>query len=105
MNFENFINSETNSSNSNELLKIIETISFAAIKTSKLIFSPERKDLDQNIGSINADGDKTKKLDIETDLIFKEHLKNCNLKWYASEEENAEVFFNSKASILYALIL
>ena len=96
MNLENFINHEKNSSNSNELLKIIETISFAAIKTSKLIFSPERKDLDQNIGSINADGDKTKKLDIETDLIIKEHLKNCNLKWYASEEENAEVLFNKQ---------
>ena len=96
MNLENFINSETESANSNDLLNIIESISFAAIKISKLIFSPERKDLDQNIGSINADGDKTKKLDIETDLIVKEHLKNCNLKWYASEEENAEVLFNKQ---------
>ena len=96
MNLENFINSETESANSNDLLNIIESISFAAIKISKLIFSPERKDLDQNIGSINADGDKTKKLDIETDLIVKEHLKNCNLKWYASEEENAEVLFNQQ---------
>ena len=96
MNLENFINSETESANSNDLLNIIESISFAAIKISKLIFSPERKDLDQKIGSINADGDKTKKLDIETDLIVKEHLKNCNLKWYASEEENAEVLFNKQ---------
>ena len=96
MNLQNFINSEIESPNSNELLNIIESISFAAIKISKLIFSPERKDLDQNIGSINADGDKTKKLDIETDLIVKEHLKNCNLKWYASEEENAEVLFNKQ---------
>ena len=96
MNLQNFINNEIESPNSNELLNIIESISFAAIKISKLIFSPERKDLDQNIGSINADGDKTKKLDIETDLIVKEHLKNCNLKWYASEEENAEVLFNKQ---------
>ena len=96
MNLQNFINNEMESPNSNELLNIIESISFAAIKISKLIFSPERKDLDQNIGSINADGDKTKKLDIETDLIVKEHLKNCNLKWYASEEENAEVLFNKQ---------
>jgi len=96
MNLQNFINNEIESYNSNELLNIIESISFAAIKISKLIFSPERKDLDQNIGSINADGDKTKKLDIETDLIVKEHLKNCNLKWYASEEENAEVLFNKQ---------
>lgn len=96
MNLQNFINNEIESPNSNELLNIIESISFAAIKISKLIFSPERKDLDQNIGSINADGDKTKKLDIETDLIVKEHLKNCNLKWYASEEENAEVLFNQQ---------
>ena len=96
MNLQNFINNEIESPNSNELLNIIESISFAAIKISKLIFSPERKDLDQNVGSINADGDKTKKLDIETDLIVKEHLKNCNLKWYASEEENAEVLFNKQ---------
>ena len=96
MNLQNFINNEIESPNSNELLNIIESISFAAIKISKLIFSPERKDLDQNMGSINADGDKTKKLDIETDLIVKEHLKNCNLKWYASEEENAEVLFNKQ---------
>ncbi len=96
MNLQNFINNEIESPNSNELLNIIESISFAAIKISKLIFTPERKDLDQNIGSINADGDKTKKLDIETDLIFKEHLKNCNLKWYASEEENAEILFNNQ---------
>ena len=96
MNLQNFINNEIESPNSNELLNIIESISFAAIKISKLIFTPERKDLDQNIGSINADGDKTKKLDIETDLIVKEHLKNCNLKWYASEEENAEVLFNKQ---------
>ncbi len=96
MNLQNFINNEIESPNSSELLNIIESISFAAIKISKLIFSPERKDLDQNIGSINADGDKTKKLDIETDLIVKEHLKNCNLKWYASEEENAEVLFNKQ---------
>ena len=96
MNLQNFINNEIESTNSNELLNIIESISFAAIKISKLIFSPERKDLDQNMGSINADGDKTKKLDIETDLIVKRHLKNCNLKWYASEEENAEVLFNKQ---------
>ena len=96
MNLQNFINNEIESPNSSELLNIIESISFAAIKISKLIFSPERKDLDQNMGSINADGDKTKKLDIETDLIVKEHLKNCNLKWYASEEENAEVLFNKQ---------
>ena len=96
MNLQNFINNEIENPNSNELLNIIECISFAAIKISKLIFSPERKDLDQNMGSINADGDKTKKLDIETDLIVKEHLKNCNLKWYASEEENAEVLFNKQ---------
>ncbi len=96
MNLQNFINNEIESPNSNELLNIIESISFAAIKISKLIFSPERKDLDQNIGSINADGDKTKKLDIETDLIVKQHLKDCNLKWYASEEENAEVLFNKQ---------
>ena len=96
MNLQNFINNEMESPNSNELLNIIESISFAAIKISKLIFSPERKDLDQNMGSINADGDKTKKLDIETDLIVKEHIKNCNLKWYASEEENAEVLFNKQ---------
>ena len=96
MNLQNFIKNEIESPNSNELLSIIETLSFAAIKISKLIFSPERKDLFQNIGSINADGDKTKKLDIETDLIVKEHLKNCNLKWYASEEENAEVLFNKQ---------
>ena len=96
MNLQNFINNEIESPNSNELLNIIESISFAAIKISKLIFSPERKDLDHNLGSINADGDKTKKLDIETDLIVKEHLKNCNLKWYASEEENAEVLFNKQ---------
>ena len=80
MNLQNFINNEIESPNSNELLNIIEIISFAAIKISKLIFSPERKDLDQNIGSTNADGDKTKKLDIETDLIVREYLKNCNLK-------------------------
>ena len=96
MNLQNFIKNEIESPNSNELLSIIETLSFAAIKISKLIFSPERKDLFQNIGSINADGDKTKKLDIETDLIVKEFLKNCNLKWYASEEENAEVLFNKQ---------
>ena len=96
MNLQNFINNEIESPNSNELLNIIESISFAAIKISKLIFSPERKDLDQNMGSINADGDKTKKLDIETDLIVKGYLKNCNLKWYASEEENAEVLFNKQ---------
>ena len=96
MNLQNFINNEIENPNSSELLNIIESISFAAIKISKLIFSPERKDLDQNMGSINADGDKTKKLDIETDLIVKEHLKNCNLKWYASEEENAEVLFNKQ---------
>ncbi len=96
MNLQNFINNEIESLNSNELLDIIEIMSFAAIKISKLIFSPERKDLDQNMGSINADGDKTKKLDIEADLIVKEYLKNCNLKWYASEEENAEVLFNKQ---------
>jgi len=96
MNLENFINNEKGSPNSNGLLNIIENLSFAAIKISKLIFSPERKDLDQNIGFINADGDKTKKLDIETDFIVKEYLKNCNLKWYVSEEENAEVLFNKQ---------
>jgi len=107
MNLQNFIenelkrNNEIDNSNLDELLNIIKAISFAAIKISKLIFNPESNDLDQNIGSINADGDETKKLDIEADLILKDCLRKCNLKWYASEEENEEILFdkNGKFSI------
>ena len=73
---------------------IVYKLSLAATKISKIISNPESNDLALHTGSLNVDGDITKKLDKEADLILQEALKNSSIKWFASEEEKEAILIN-----------
>ena len=73
---------------------IVNKLSLAATKISKIISNPESNDLALHTGSLNIDGDITKKLDKEADLILQEALKNSSIKWFASEEEKEAILIN-----------
>ena len=73
---------------------IVNKLSLAATKISRIISNPENNDLALHTGSLNIDGDITKKLDKEADLILQEALKNSSIKWFASEEEKEAILIN-----------
>ena len=73
---------------------IVNKLSLAATKISRIISNPESNDLALHTGSLNIDGDITKKLDKEADLILQEALKNSSIKWFASEEEKEAILIN-----------
>ena len=76
------------------IARIVNKLSLAATKISRIISNPENNDLALHTGSLNIDGDITKKLDKEADLILQEALKNSSIKWFASEEEKEAILIN-----------
>ena len=82
----------------NDLSKVISAISYSAIEISKIIYSPQSKDLGRVTGVQNSDGDFTKSLDLKADEIIKQKLKNNYVKWYASEEEEEILMLNDAGS-------
>ena len=100
MNLDEFLKIETNDkekkyiSDFEEIASIIKKLSLAATNISTIIFNPDSNDLSLNTGTLNIDGDITKKLDIEADLILQEALKKSSIKWFASEEEKEAILIN-----------
>ena len=100
MNLSEFLKIEINNkqnkyiSEFENIARIVNKLSLAATKISKIISNPESNDLALHTGSLNIDGDITKKLDKEADLILQEALKNSSIKWFASEEEKEAIIIN-----------
>ena len=100
MNLSEFLKIEINNkqnkyiSEFENIARIVNKLSLAATKISKIISNPESNDLALHTGSLNIDGDITKKLDKEADLILQEALKNSSIKWFASEEEKEAILIN-----------
>ena len=84
--------------NSNNLIQIFNLLSISAIEISKIISNPEQSELLNKSGTINSDGDETKKLDLKADSIIRQNLSSSDIKWYASEEEKDFVFLNKNGS-------
>ena len=80
MNLDEFLKIEINKKHKkhiSEFEKIVCTVkklSIAATKISKIISNPESNDLSLHTGSLNNDGDITKKLDIEANSILQEGM-------------------------------
>ena len=102
MNLDEFLKIEINKkhtkyiSDFEKIVSIVQKLSIAAIKISRIISNPESNDLALHTGSLNDDGDITKKLDIEADFILQEALKNSSIKWFASEEKKESVLVNER---------
>jgi len=100
MNLDEFLKIEINkkdtkyTSEFKKIANIVKKLSIAGTKISRIISNPKSNDLELHTGSLNNDGDITKKLDIEADRILQEALKNLSVKWFASEEEKEAVLIN-----------
>ena len=100
MNLDEFLKIEINKkhkeyiSEFEKIVSIVKKLSIAATKISKIISKPESIDLSLHTGSLNNDGDITKKLDIEANSILQEGMKETSIKWFASEEEKKAILIN-----------
>ena len=100
MNLDEFLKIEKNDkkkkniSDFEKIVSIVKKLSIAATKISKIISNPESNDLSLHTGSLNNDGDITKKLDIKADSILQESMKDSSIKWFASEEEKEAILIN-----------
>ena len=100
MNLDEFLKIEINKkhkkyiSEFEKIVTIVKKLSIAATKISKIISNPENNDLSLHTGSLNNDGDITKKLDIEANSILQEGMKVSSIKWFASEEEKEAILIN-----------
>ena len=100
MNLDEFLKIEINKKHKKYILEfekivsIVKKLSIAATKISKIISNPESNDLSLHTGSLNNDGDITKKLDIKANSILQEGMKVSSIKWFASEEEKEAILIN-----------
>ena len=76
------------------VFSILKKFSLIGIKIKKEINTANLKFLSQNTGQINKDGDFTKNLDKIADNIILKQLKNTEVKYYASEENEQILSIN-----------
>ncbi|MGH1355482.1 MAG: fructose-bisphosphatase class I, partial [Thalassovita sp.] len=86
-----------------ELAPIIEALCAVSKDVAKIIAKgPLGQSLAHQVGE-NSDGDGQKALDVLSDEMFAEALKDTSVRWYASEEQEDAVLLNEAGK--YALAI
>ncbi len=86
-----------------DLYPVIKSLCTVAVDVVKIIAKgPLGQSLGHEVGE-NSDGDGQKALDVLTDEMFAADLKNQNVRWYASEEQEEVVELNPQGTLALAI--
>jgi fructose-1,6-bisphosphatase len=97
MNFSQYIRQKVN----NRLVKILEAIQDSSIKIESLIEQAALQNLHGAHNNINSSGDQQKKLDVISNEIMIENLKNTNECSILLSEENEDAIVLATAYIIH----
>lgn len=101
---ENFLRSQEQGGCNPDVVKIVAVLSIAALKISNAIrFGALSSAYTASRGTVNADGDAQKDLDIYADETFLHALGNAPVRCVVSEERNAPITVDPESRIAVAI--
>ncbi len=87
-----------------KLASVVAALAQAGIALAGLIAQgPLSGSMEAEIGEINADGDKQRKLDVIADRVIMDALRKTSTAYYASEEEDAILTFDPAGDLAVAV--